>query len=212
MIEVDLKIINSNKAALETETDATQRNNRLYDIVYSASRMLLVTRGLEPRTTDEVFGMFIENFIETGFVDEKFSTVVAAARNNKEFAFEPHKDELYALADRVILLYENMDDSLQFKNIKVESQPTAEPEKKETVENTENKVRKFKNLRGVACPMNFVQTKIQLSSMQSGEELEIWLDDGQPIANVPGSVRAEGHDVLEQTPVEEYWKVIIRKK
>ena len=61
---------------------------------------------------------------------------------------------------------------------------------------TETPVRKFKNLRGVACPMNFVQTKIQLATMQPGEELEIWLDDGAPLNNVPGSVQNEGHEIL----------------
>jgi sulfite reductase (ferredoxin) len=60
--------------------------------------------------------------------------------------------------------------------------------------------------------MNFVQTKIQLSSMQSGEELEIFLDDGQPVNNVPGSVRGEGHTILKQVQVGEYWQVIIKKK
>jgi sulfite reductase (ferredoxin) len=61
--------------------------------------------------------------------------------------------------------------------------------------------------------MNFVQTKIQLVTMQSGEKLEIRLDDGQPINNVPGSVQSEGHEVLEQVQInEDYWKVIIKKK
>jgi sulfite reductase (ferredoxin) len=72
--------------------------------------------------------------------------------------------------------------------------------------------KRFKDLRGVACPMNFVLTKIELSSLLSGDELEILLDDGQPISNVPGSVRGEGHTVLEQTQIGDYWKVVIRKK
>ena len=69
-----------------------------------------------------------------------------------------------------------------------------------------------KDLRGVACPMNFVKTKIELSTMQSGQLLEILLDDGQPIQNVPGSVRQEGHEVLSTEKVDDYWKVVIRKR
>ncbi|MDR0714501.1 MAG: hypothetical protein LBF89_09735 [Bacteroidales bacterium] len=38
------------------------------------------------------------------------------------------------------------------------------------------------------------------------------MDDGQPIANVPGSVRGEGHEVLEQTRIDDYWKVVIKKQ
>jgi len=64
----------------------------------------------------------------------------------------------------------------------------------------------------VACPMNFVKTKIELSSIIAGNLLEIWLDDGQPIQNVPGSVRNEGHEIVSVTQVQDYWKVLIKKK
>ncbi|MDR3218878.1 MAG: sulfurtransferase TusA family protein [Dysgonamonadaceae bacterium] len=57
-----------------------------------------------------------------------------------------------------------------------------------------------------------MQTKILLSSMKTDEILEIWLDDGQPINNVPGSVRNEGHTVLAQTQNDGFWKVVIKKK
>ena len=60
--------------------------------------------------------------------------------------------------------------------------------------------------------MNFVKTKIALSPMRSGQTLEILLDDGAPIQNVPGSVRNEGHEVISTTMVDGYWKVLIRKK
>ena len=60
--------------------------------------------------------------------------------------------------------------------------------------------------------MNFVKTKIALSKMKSGDLLEILLDDGQPINNVPGSVRNEGHKVVSTDKIGDYWKVLIRKK
>jgi sulfite reductase (ferredoxin) len=59
--------------------------------------------------------------------------------------------------------------------------------------------------------MNFVKTKIELSTMKSGELLEILLDDGAPIKNVPGSVRNEGHHILEEKQKENFWSVLIRK-
>jgi TusA-related sulfurtransferase len=52
------------------------------------------------------------------------------------------------------------------------------------------------DLRGTRCPLNFVKTKIKIEEMNSGELLEIVLDDGEPIKNVPRSVAAEGHDVI----------------
>ena len=69
-----------------------------------------------------------------------------------------------------------------------------------------------KDFRGVACPMNFVKTKIALAPLAPGSLLEVWLDDGQPIGNVPGSVRNEGHEIVSTTKVDDYWKVLIRKK
>jgi len=47
--------------------------------------------------------------------------------------------------------------------------------------------------------------------MQQGELLRILLDDGAPINNVPGSVRNEGHEVLEVNKIDKYWSVLIRK-
>ena len=52
------------------------------------------------------------------------------------------------------------------------------------------------DLRGTRCPLNFVKTKIKMEEMAAGELLEIVLDDGEPIRNVPRSVAAEGHDVI----------------
>jgi sulfite reductase (ferredoxin) len=208
MINVDLDYINSYKQSLETENDTQKINQLLYETVYSASRMLLVTRGVEPKTTEDTFTQFIQNFIEDGLVEEKFRWVVELARKDKQADFISRKTEILALADTIIELYQNMDDSLQFKNVKSKSKEK-EPEKQTT---TDTSSRRYKDLRGVLCPMNFVQTKLLLSAMQSGEELEILLDDGHPINNVPGSVRNEGHTILKQTPIDDYWKVVIKKK
>lgn len=118
MIDIDLNFIKANKETLETETDVTKRNNLLYDIIFSSSRMLLVTRGAEPKTTEDVFNMFIKSFIEFGFVEDRFRYIVAIARDDKKFDFNSRQDEIYALANRIADLYKNMDDSLQFKNMK----------------------------------------------------------------------------------------------
>ena len=69
-----------------------------------------------------------------------------------------------------------------------------------------------KNLRGVNCPMNMVYTKVAISELNPGDVLEIILDNGPPINNVPGSVKKEGHEVLSQTRLEDgAWSVLVRK-
>jgi len=224
MIDLDLNYIKSYRLKLEAETNDAVINSLLYQTVYSASRMLLVTRGDEPKTTADVFTLFLRDFIDASLVDARFRPLIELALNAPHGDFIARRSEVMALADAVISLYENMDDSLQFKNVAPplapptapplapSAVPQAEPTAASaTVSTAASATHRFKDLRGVACPMNFVLTKLQLSSMKSGETLEIWLDDGQPVKNVPGSVRGEGHEVLEQTQVADYWKVVIRK-
>jgi sulfite reductase (ferredoxin) len=63
----------------------------------------------------------------------------------------------------------------------------------------------------VACPMNFVKTKFELAKVKNGELLEILLDDGAPINNVPGSVKEEGHEIVAVNKKGEHWSVLIQK-
>jgi sulfite reductase (ferredoxin) len=208
MIDLDLNHIQAHRKTIETETRPDEINRLLYETVYFSARMLLVTRGAEPETIAGTFDLFLRYFIEAGLVDDAYRSLVESARDRRGDDFIPRRAEIYSLADAVIDLYQHMDDSLQFKNI--EPQPAQPVAVEKPAADAGQRV--FKDLRGVACPMNFVLTKIQLSGMKPGEMLEILLDDGAPVANVPGSVRNEGHQVLEQTPVENYWKVVIKKK
>lgn len=68
------------------------------------------------------------------------------------------------------------------------------------------------DLRGVICPYNFVKTKLKLETMQGGQVLAVMLDGGDPIRNVPRSVSDDGHAVLRQDPVENCYRVLIRKR
>lgn len=59
------------------------------------------------------------------------------------------------------------------------------------------------DLRGVGCPMNFVKAKLALETAAPGEPVEILLDDGEPVKNLPRSLKAEGHRLLCLTPADE---------
>ncbi|WP_446008705.1 sulfurtransferase TusA family protein [Candidatus Electrothrix sp.] len=73
------------------------------------------------------------------------------------------------------------------------------------------KADRFEDLSGVRCPLNYAKTKMLLSNMESGQTLEIILDDGPPIRNVPGSVQQEGHVILCQEKQGDQWNVVIKK-
>ncbi|HIK40330.1 sulfurtransferase TusA family protein [Thermoleptolyngbya sp. M55_K2018_002] len=53
------------------------------------------------------------------------------------------------------------------------------------------------DLRGTPCPLNFVRTKLRLEKMPAGSLLEVWLDPGEPMEQVPDSLRMEGY-LIEQ--------------
>lgn len=76
----------------------------------------------------------------------------------------------------------------------------------------EKKIDAYLDLKGVACPYNFVKTKLKLEDMESGQVLQIVIDEGEPYQNVPRSVLNEGHKILEEEKVEEkHYRIVIEK-
>ncbi|MDR0510250.1 MAG: sulfurtransferase TusA family protein [Rikenellaceae bacterium] len=206
MIDIDRAAIEQAREQLSKEIEPRAMTELYYRILFSSARMLLVTRGAEPKSESEAFTLFDELFIDSNLIDSSFRDLVRLAAKHRDYPFGRFREQIEALASAVGALYDTMDDSLQFKNIAPAAALAPVRTDAPVVE------RRFKDLRGVACPMNFVQTKIILSQMKLGEILEILLDDGQPIANVPGSVRGEGHEVLEELRAGEHWKVMIKKR
>lgn len=67
------------------------------------------------------------------------------------------------------------------------------------------------DLRGVECPLNFVKTKIKLYSMAKDEILEVLLDPGESVQSVSESVIQDGHNILFQAQISNYYKLSIQK-
>ena len=67
------------------------------------------------------------------------------------------------------------------------------------------------DLRGVPCPMNFVQTKLKLESMEKSVPLEVILDDGEPIKNVSASLENEGWEMIDQIQLNDgTWQIKVQ--
>jgi len=49
------------------------------------------------------------------------------------------------------------------------------------------------DLRGVGCPTNFVKAKLAIEMADSGDIMEFYLDEGEPVENVARSLKNEGH-------------------
>ncbi len=67
------------------------------------------------------------------------------------------------------------------------------------------------DLRGTPCPLNFVRTKLKLEQMSSGELLEVWLDEGEPIEQVPDSLTMAGYRVEAVEERQEFFALFVRR-
>lgn len=66
------------------------------------------------------------------------------------------------------------------------------------------------DLRGTPCPINFVRTKLCLEKMTPGSLLEVWLDPGEPIEQVPDSLTMAGYQVEQIIDCSGYFSLLIR--
>ncbi|MGE1061561.1 sulfurtransferase TusA family protein [Megasphaera paucivorans] len=55
------------------------------------------------------------------------------------------------------------------------------------------------DITNVVCPVTFVKLKIELENMKTGKILEVILNEGEPIANIPRSLKDEGHKIIDVT-------------
>ncbi|MBA3921730.1 MAG: sulfurtransferase TusA family protein [Nostocaceae cyanobacterium] len=67
------------------------------------------------------------------------------------------------------------------------------------------------DLRGTPCPINFVRTKLRLEQMTPDALLEVWLDPGEPIEQVPDSLTMAGYQVEQITDCTDYFSLLVRR-
>lgn len=171
-----------------------------------SSRSLLVTFGLEPKNDLEAFKYFKEKFVSAKIVSDAFGDITEKAWELNMGALQKgHLKELYdysqALLNEVKEAYKNMDSAFKFEP-KV-FQPETKPQ--------ESRAALSLNLKGVKCPMNYVQAKLYLENVKIGQVVEICLDEGEPIQNVPVSLKNDGQEILGITRTENYYKVLVKK-
>jgi len=190
--------------------------NKSYRAVLAAAKALLVTEGLEPSTDSETFIEFDSRIAQKGIVPERYrdlraivgdlgpkETTEASAREKMAFA--------KGFVDACRMATDQMGKDLKLATVKEEPTPAPAIAKPAAPEPTGAPVY---DLRGVACPMNYVKTKLKLEMMDAGEKLEVWLDAGEPIKNVPMSLKNDGHQVLLQEALEPeatHYRVLVEK-
>jgi sulfite reductase (ferredoxin) len=192
--------------------------NKSYRAVLAAAKALLVTEGLEPSTDAETFLEFDSRIAQKGVVPVLYrdlnkkvgdlgpkDTTAESAREKMAFA-KGFVDACRSASDQIgkDLKLGSVPEKILAASAVAEPQaapiaPTGAP---------------VYDLRGVACPLNYVKTKLKLEMMDAGEKLEVWLDAGEPIKNVPMSLKNDGHVVHVQEAMEPeaaHYRILVEK-
>ena len=70
----------------------------------------------------------------------------------------------------------------------------------------------FLDITDKMCPMTFVKTKLLLEKMVHGETAEVRLRAGEPLENVPRSLRELGQEVIStEIEIDGVWRLIFQK-
>lgn len=61
----------------------------------------------------------------------------------------------------------------------------------------ELKIDDYVDITDVVCPVTFVKAKIAIEELEPGQLLSVHMNGGEPVLNVPRSMKDEGHKVLK---------------
>ena len=68
------------------------------------------------------------------------------------------------------------------------------------------------DITDVVCPVTFVKAKVALEELDDGQILAIRMNDGEPVQNVPRSIKEEAHQILKLNANEDGTYTLIVKK
>ncbi len=67
------------------------------------------------------------------------------------------------------------------------------------------------NLKGKVCPYTFLETMLALEDMEIGDVLRVIVDYPPAVCDVPTSLKNEGYEILDVSPVNETdWAIIVK--
>jgi len=180
-------------------------SENIYRAIVAAARALLFTIGLEPKKDREIFTAFGKHLIEPGWVKHQTQQLLDDAvdwRMGDRESIEDLLPQVKELTARVEELFLSLDANLKFK---------AEPLEQKAGAGQAAEQVNTADLRGVACPLNFVKAKIELEKVPVGSVLEVLLDEGESVRNVPASFADQGQEVIETVKTDDHFCLRVRR-
>ncbi|MCF7973377.1 MAG: sulfurtransferase TusA family protein [Phycisphaerae bacterium] len=170
--------------------------------VLAAARALLVLFGVEAKSCEDVVQGFKTHLVAPGWVDPQSQDLVQQAATGGLKGDAGSRDSAASLVTRIVALHGSLDGQLNFTLA-----PVAEP-----VEVSQGTVPGVVDLRGVACPMNFVKAKLALERVEVGCEVELLLDLGEARKNVSESLKQQGQQVLKINELKDCISLIVKRE
>jgi len=182
-----------------------------------AADALLTTQGIQPQKAETTVREFRNLFVETKKFYGPFAEFI-----EKWLTFDPAEiDEEgahFVIEESTLFVEEahGVYGRMQIQEAAKEKRPRAVREvavaepvaaKPEPVEEIADSL----DLKGVECPYNYVRTKLRLEDMDVGQLLEITIDEGEPMRNVPASLKNDGHKILDTKKLGKHYRLLIRK-
>ncbi|AOY76514.1 sulfurtransferase TusA family protein [Clostridium formicaceticum] len=207
VIQLDI----SNAEGSIKEFEKTKASIKLYDASVSAARALLILKGIDTTKDRLILKEFSAHFIDGGYVKESIKNLIEDLLDYKLGdldSLEKHYEEVKYLLHRVSQMYASLNPKLEITLAKEQEIEDAEDE----IKVTEDSSLKIIDLKGVKCPINFVKAKVEIAKISSNEIIGFYLDNGEPIANVPKSLAGEGHEIIKIDDKYEGYNLLIVKK
>ncbi|MGN0194548.1 MAG: sulfurtransferase TusA family protein [Pseudoramibacter sp.] len=68
------------------------------------------------------------------------------------------------------------------------------------------------DITDVVCPVTFVKAKVALEELDPGDLIAVHMNDGEPVQNVPRSIKEEGHQILKLVDNQDgTYDLVVRK-
>ena len=194
--------------------------NKAYRAVVAGAKAILVTEGIDPNTDADTLTEFDRLIASNGLMSSEYRDLTAQVGDlgSKDASTELSQTKIsfarqFVEACRTVTEQIGQDLKLAPAEIAQGAQPEPPSQVNQEALNSQPEAPVY-DLRGVMCPMNYVKTKLKLEMMDDGEQLEVWLDAGDPIKNVPFSLKNDGHKILIQEPLnpeEQHFKILVEK-
>ena len=192
--------------------------NKAYRAVVAASKALLVDEGVTSSIDLEILSEAQDQLVNKGILPSSYSRLVETMQDMGPKVPSPKFtgskiEYAQSYVETCRAAFDEKEKELKKKERESKGthepagMPPSEPEPVDL-----SVIHAKMDLSGVACPINYVKAKLKLEELDPGEFLEIILDEGEPIRNVPESLKNDGQKVHVKEKVdEEHYRLVIEK-